>query len=99
MDESYSLWSKAALDRDSLPDNSTGSRGPGPDFDITVECVVDRGLSIKETVARSIRVVVLDEDDNPPVPQEKSDPIHVPCNVGELKEVSDLTAKENRQSL
>ncbi|KAJ9588286.1 hypothetical protein L9F63_018338, partial [Diploptera punctata] len=84
------LWSKANLDRDAMPNQATGDEGPGPEFDVTIECVVDRGLSLKETVTKSIRVLVLDEDDNAPVPQDNNNPIHVPRNVGELKKTTSI---------
>ncbi|PSN52170.1 hypothetical protein C0J52_06473 [Blattella germanica] len=73
------------LDRDTRPDGN-GTMGPGSEFRVHVSCVLDRGLSLPEEVSLVIPVSVLDEDDNPPVPQEAS--IRVTLNDSEIKEVS-----------
>ncbi|XP_046608465.1 proto-oncogene tyrosine-protein kinase receptor Ret isoform X2 [Neodiprion virginianus] len=63
-----SLQAEAALDRDTLP-KPTGP-GPGPHMNILVSCVVWNEKTGNQHVSNAtLSIDILDEDDNPPVPQ------------------------------
>jgi hypothetical protein len=76
-----SLQSRENLDRDTGP-NKTGTSGPGPELRVHVTCAVKRERSTSE-VGMTVRIKILDEDDNPPVAQTNK---HV-LNGSVLKEV------------
>jgi hypothetical protein len=65
--DGVSLQSREHLDRDTGPDGS-GTSGPGSELRVHVTCTVNKGRSINE-VGMTVRITVLDEDDNPPVAQ------------------------------
>jgi hypothetical protein len=91
--DGVSLQSREHLDRDTGP-NEGGTLGPGPELRVHVTCTVNRGRSISE-VGMTVRITVLDEDDNPPVAQTNR---HF-LNGSQLKEVSKNCLEGNVNSM
>jgi len=69
--DGVSLQTREDLDRDNGPDDKR-TLGPGPELHVHVTCTVDRGNSSSE-VATTVRLIVLDEDDNIPTAQINKD--------------------------
>jgi hypothetical protein len=81
--DGVSLQSRVSLDRDNGP-GENGTLGPGPELRVHVTCTVGRGRLISEVATTTVRLIVLDEDDNTPTAQINKHWL----NGSELKEVS-----------
>jgi hypothetical protein len=80
--DGVTLQTREYLDRDTGP-TEDGTLGPGPELRVHVTCTVHREGSISE-VGMTVRITVLDEDDNAPVAQAN---MHF-LNGSQLMEVS-----------